>query len=281
MYRRIFVALVRDSAIQNGMTSASFGEVAVRELVDQIHVLSTAPDDDEAEPEGDEDAGFRTGSPIDDEDALVLYDWYLNELPAAIRLEEVPQPGILIALVSSPEEALDAEGFRTLAMEVRLYLEKSGTKLGERIRNFMMSPDVGFVPVPLKRFDVFLSHDTSDVDDAIRIRDALSERTLSCFLASESLQVGSPWKEGLLDAIRNARVGVVLLTERSVTSQWVMCEVGALWGAGMPIIPVLKGVELEHVPDIVSSFQWYATTHWDAIDALVDRVHQLCREPQG
>ena len=265
------------------MTSSSFGEVAVRELVDQIHLLSTAPEDEEISDgdEAGEDAELAVGSSIADDDTLVLFDWYLNELPSAIRLEEVPQPGIVIAIVSSASEGLDPEGFRTLSLEVRLFLEKADTKLGTRIRNFMLSPDVGFVPVPLKRFDVFLSHDSGDIADAIRIRDALHARTLTCFLASESLPIGSPWKEELLDAIRNARVGVVLLTKQAIASQWVMCEVGALWGAGMPLIPVLKDVELAHVPEIVSSFQWYSTSHWDELEALVDRIYHLCREPPG
>jgi hypothetical protein len=276
MYRRIFVILVRDSAILNGMTSSSYGEVAVRELVDQIHLLSTAP---ESEGEEDQSAALAKGSSIAATDSLILYDWYLNELPPALRLEEVPKPGIVIAIVASENEPLDADDWRTLSMQIRLYAEKSNEKIGTRIRNFMVSPDAGFEPIPLKRFDVFLSHDTHDRADALIVRDALQARGLSCFVASESLPVGSPWKEELRQGVRNARVGVVLLTEGAIASQWVLCEIGALWGAGIPIVPVLRGIELARVPDIISSFQWYTTSDWNELESFAERVYQLCRNP--
>ena len=284
MYRRIFVILVRDSKILNGMTSASYGEVAVRELVDQIHILMTAPEpgisQDGENGEEDTDRTIRmNGSPIADTDSLGLYDWYLNELPPGLRLEELPKPGIVIALVRSESEALDSDNLRSLSMQVRLYAEKSDEKIGTRIRNFMVSPDAGFEPIPLKRFDVFLSHDTRDRSDALFVRDALNARGLSCFIASESLPIGSPWKEELLHGVRNARVGVVLLTEHAIASQWVLCEVGALWGAGIPIVPVLRDIQFARVPEIISSFQWYTTSDWNDLESFSERVYQLCRNP--
>ena len=285
MFRRIFVILIRDSAILNGMTYSSDGEVAVRDLVDQIHILNTAPepelsDSDENRDEDSEPAISVSGSPIADTDSLFLYDWYLNELPLGLRLEEIPKPGILIAIVSSENEALGADDLRSLTRQVRLYAEKSNEKLGARVRNFMVSPDAGFEPIPLKRFDVFLSHDSRDRSDALIVRDALKARGLSCFVASESLPIGSPWKEELLEGIRNARVGIVLLTERVMASKWVLCEVGALWGAGIPIIPILKDIQFAEVPEIISSFQWYTTSDWSDLETFSERVYQLCRHPQ-
>jgi len=282
MYRRIFVILVRDSAILNGMTSSSYGDVAVRDLVDQIHLLCTAPDPEEPEEgrESEAEPAIPTsGIPIAESDTLRFYDWYLNELPVGLKLEEMPKPGILITIVSSASEQLDEEGFRSLSMQIRLYAEKSNEKIGTRVRNFMISPDAGFEPIPLKRYDVFLSHDTRDRADALVLRDALEARGLRCFVASESLPVGSPWKDELRDGVRNARVGVVLLTEHAVDSRWVFCEVGGLWGAGVSIVPVLRGVKLAGLPDIISSFQWYSVSDWSNLAALTENVYQLARNP--
>ena len=116
MFRRIFVILVRDLSILNGMTYSSSGDVAVRAAVDQIHLLSTATepeateddeskqDDGNSEEKEDERAPPTNGFAIADTDTLVLYDWYLNELPEGILIEELPKPGILIAIVSSEGE---------------------------------------------------------------------------------------------------------------------------------------------------------------------------------
>jgi hypothetical protein len=289
MFRRIFVILVRDSSILNGMTYSSSGDVAVRAAVDQIHLLSTATepeetDEDESKQEDgtnekeEERAPPTNGLAIADTDSLVLYDWYLNALPEGILIEELPKPGILIAIVSSESE-YDPEATESLKYQIRLLAEKADEKLGMRVRNYMVSPDAGFEPIPLKRYDVFLSHDTDDRADALVLRDALKGRGLSCFVASESLPVGSPWKDELLQGVRNARVGVVLLTERSIASKWVLCEVGGLWGAGVPIVPVLRGIQFAQVPEIISSFQWYTTTDWNNLDSFSESVYQLCRNP--
>jgi hypothetical protein len=198
MFRRIFVILVRDSSILNGMTYSSSGDVAVRASVDQIHLLSTATepeeteDDDNKQEDGnteqaDERAPPTNGFAIADTDSLVLYDWYLNELPDGILIEELPKPGILIAIVSSEGEPA-REATESLKYQIRLFAEKANEKLGMRVRNYMVSPDAGFEPIPLKRYDVFLSHDTDDRADALVLRDALKGRGLSCFVASESPQ---------------------------------------------------------------------------------------------
>lgn len=284
MFRRVFTIVVRDSAILNGMTYSSYGEVPVRDLVNQIHLVSTATEadgsqDSENDKEEAEPTAPTNGFPIAETDSLVLYDWYLNELPPGLRLEELPKPGILIALVSSENGPKSSEDLRSLSMQVRMYAEKSNEKLGTRIRNFMVSPDAGFEPIPLKRFDVFLSHDTRDRADALIVRDALTARGLSCFVASESLPIGSPWQEELLQGVRNARVGVVLLTERAIASQWVLCEVGGLWGAGVPIVPVLRNIQFAQMPEIISSFQWYTTSDWSNLETFSESVYQLCRNP--
>jgi hypothetical protein len=57
-----------------------------------------------------------------------------------------------------------------------------------------------------------------------------------------------------------------------------MCEVGAMWGANLPIVTVLKDVVLKDLPDAMSSFQWYSTSTFDDLGPLVESVERLCRQ---
>ena len=289
-YRRVFVILVRDGTVLEYLTTSSFGSVKVEELVNQIHVLSTGGEDepevdehDEDEPdtsEGVEDADevVSFGFPIREDDQVVLLDWYLNGLPRGVLLVEVPQPGIVVAIVNSADSIQSNDEVTELAMQLRLYAEKSDTKIGDRIRRFMVSPDVGFMPAPLRRYDVFLSHDVADYSDVLALQRALAARGLTCFVAAKNIAVGTMWETALLDALTSSRVGLVLLTEQSAQSSWVMCEVGAMWGANLPIVTVLKDVVLRDLPDAMSSFQWYSTSTFDDLGPLVDSVERLCRQ---
>jgi hypothetical protein len=288
-YRRVFVILVRDGTVLEYLTTSSFGSVKVEELVNQIHVLSTAGEDESEVDERDEDEPDTSqgvqdvdevaiGFAIREDDQVVLLDWYLNELPRGVLLVEVPQPGIVVAIVNSADRIQSDDEVTELAMQLRLYAEKSDTKIGDRIRRFMVSPDVGFVPAPLRRYDVFLSHDVADYTDVLALQRALAARGLTCFVAAKNIAVGTMWETALLDALTSSRVGLVLLTEQSAQSSWVMCEVGAMWGASLPIVTVLKDVVLRDLPDAMSSFQWYSTSTFDDLGPLVDSVERLCRQ---
>ena len=289
-YRRIFVILVRDGTLLAYLTTSSFGSVKVEALVNQIHMLHTGgedePEDDESDKEephtsdsleDDDDVGS-SGFSIREDDQVVLLDWYLNQLPHGVLLVELPQPGIVVAVVNSADGAQSDDAITELGMQLRLYAEKSDTKIGDRIRRFMVSPDVGFVPAPLRRYDVFLSHDVANYEDVLTLERVLATRGLSCFVAAKNIAVGTMWETALLDALTSSRVGLVLLTEQSAQSSWVMCEVGAMWGANLPIVTVLKDVVLRDLPEAMSSFQWFSTSTFDDLGPLVNSVEHLCRQ---
>ena len=70
----------------------------------------------------------------------------------------------------------------------------------------------------------------------------------------DELSGGEKWETRLRNELAEADVVVALLTPASVSSSWVLHEIGAAWGLRKPIIPVittrdvLRGlpVALEH-----------------------------------
>lgn len=107
------------------------------------------------------------------------------------------------------------------------------------------------------RFDygVFLSYATQDNDVAVKIYHALTQSKVRCFKADETIIAGELWEEHTRKALLSSRVAVVLLTPNSISSQWVLCEVGACWALNKPMIPALMGIANSQLPSFVSKRQ--------------------------
>jgi hypothetical protein len=56
------------------------------------------------------------------------------------------------------------------------------------------------------------------------------------------ISIGQPTAMELQQNLRDAKVVVALLSERSLVSSWVMFELGAAWGLGRTIMPILCGI---------------------------------------
>ena len=99
--------------------------------------------------------------------------------------------------------------------------------------------------LPHRRFDVFVSYSTEDLDFARLVARAVGVMGFRVFLADKTLNPGDQLG-GLGETIRHARLLVLLWSEAASKSEWVREEVGAAWGAGVPVIPALltKGLQL-------------------------------------
>jgi len=74
---------------------------------------------------------------------------------------------------------------------------------------------------------IYISHSHQDKDLARSIADGLKESGNQIFIDSESLQAGSDWRSTLNDSLKLSDVFLVLVTESSVNSQFVVSEIGA------------------------------------------------------
>src|SRR5579871_3866073 len=63
------------------------------------------------------------------------------------------------------------------------------------------------------------------------------------FLSSDQLQIyaGEKWLDRIMNEVRNAKVVILMLSEKSVKRPWVNFEAGAAWASDVVIIPVCFG----------------------------------------
>jgi hypothetical protein len=81
-------------------------------------------------------------------------------------------------------------------------------------------------------YDIFISHSTKDSKLALEICALLKARGLSPFIAEHSIEVGAGWQDSIRDALRTSRELLLIITPNSVSSPWIIAEVGAGWALG-------------------------------------------------
>lgn len=57
----------------------------------------------------------------------------------------------------------------------------------------------------------------------------------------KQIRIGDDWDSEIQNALRNASVVVLLVSQAALTSQYVNYEIGSAMSAGIPVIPVLVG----------------------------------------
>lgn len=96
-----------------------------------------------------------------------------------------------------------------------------------------------------RQYDVFISYATANLEFARLVKRAIEILGFRVFLADSSIAPGQhlPTIRGHL---QRARLMVLLWSEDASKSEWVRDEVGAAWGANVPVVPVVlsKGVTL-------------------------------------
>lgn len=92
---------------------------------------------------------------------------------------------------------------------------------------------------------VFLSHAVTDQHIATYLKKVIQESVqgTDVFVSSdgEDLHPGDPWVETILTNLQNARMLLVLATNRGMSRPWVWYEAGAGWSRGLRIIPCCIG----------------------------------------
>ena len=92
------------------------------------------------------------------------------------------------------------------------------------------------------RWLVFVSHSSRDTWVARQIARVIEEHGAQTFLDANDIQVGDDFAMVILDQLRRADELVILWTPWALESQFVLLEVGAAWGRGIPISQILYGV---------------------------------------
>jgi len=98
---------------------------------------------------------------------------------------------------------------------------------------------------------VFVSYAQDDSNAAQELRAILRDAEVSGWMDEADIASGGAISDKVREAIRAASAVIVLISARSVHSQWVQFEVGAALATGKRIIPILIGDSTvgEDLPD--------------------------------
>jgi hypothetical protein len=96
----------------------------------------------------------------------------------------------------------------------------------------------------MEREGVFISHIADEGPVAIALKDFLREAfadNLKVFVSSdyESITSGEEWFRAIVEAIKSARIVLVLLSPMSVNRRWINFESGVGLGASVQTIPIV------------------------------------------
>lgn len=89
---------------------------------------------------------------------------------------------------------------------------------------------------------VFISHITEEAELAIALRDYLSSLPYltedNIFVSSDSIEAGQRWFSKIENALRTARIALILCSKASVKRPWINFEVGACLIKDIRVVPV-------------------------------------------
>ncbi|MBX2796534.1 MAG: toll/interleukin-1 receptor domain-containing protein [Myxococcales bacterium] len=204
------------------------------------------------------DKRYVTGIPALEPDKVKFFSWACDELDAALPGCMVPKPGVVLAVVRTGTAPWpDGAGLAQLAITSKTMVEMVDLHGNRQIREFTTGPAAHVSPTRPTRVDVFLSHATADRGIAAEFKEALEGAQPGCrvFVAEMDIQAGSMWSEEIRSTLLGSRCALLLLTPHSVSSGWVMAEVGALWALNIPWVPAVQYVDGAKLPEFITERQ--------------------------
>jgi hypothetical protein len=118
-------------------------------------------------------------------------------------------------------------------------------------------------------FDLFLSFSSHNESEAGRIEDAAKAKGLRVFMSKKDLASGDTWDDRLREALLGSRELAVLISPKSLGSEWVTTEWGIAWALQKRITPILLRCDVSQLPDRLKRYQ---VRDMHELDLFVDEV---------
>ena len=67
----------------------------------------------------------------------------------------------------------------------------------------------------------FISYNTEEYRDAVHLKESLSKNGITSWMAPDSIEGGKSYASEIPQAIRNAKVFIIVLSKAAMKSQWV------------------------------------------------------------
>lgn len=127
--------------------------------------------------------------------------------------------------------------------------------------------------------EVFISYSTKDTTQAETVRNIIESNGVSCWMAPRDIPGGSNYTKEIPVAIRNCKVFVLILSNNSQNSHWVLKELDAAVNNGKIILPfMLENFDLnDEFNFLLSGTQRYAAYQKkvEAIEELIGRIKAI------
>src|SRR5581483_10403593 len=133
--------------------------------------------------------------------------------------------------------------------------------------------------------DLFISHCTTDREQADAIRQACESHGLTCWIAPRDIVAGTTWADAIVAGIDGAAVVLLVHSRATNLSPMVLREIDAAAAAHKPILPVRIDAALPQ-----QGMQFYlSSTHWfdsppplaQHLPRLVETITRLLKPADG
>jgi len=106
--------------------------------------------------------------------------------------------------------------------------------------------------------EVFISYSNEDESVATAICSALESQNISCWMAPRDIPPGVTWAVAIINAIKQSRLFILVLSETSNVSPPVLSELDSAANRGIPIIPVrIDNTQLSEAMEFYTArYQW-------------------------
>lgn len=127
--------------------------------------------------------------------------------------------------------------------------------------------------------DIFISYSTKDQLQAETVRDILEKNGIVCWMAPRDIPGGSNYTKEIPSAIRGCQVFVLILSQNSQNSPWVLKELDSAVNCGKVILPfMLEEFQLrDEFNFLLTGAQRYAAYQKkaEALEALISRIRAI------
>lgn len=125
--------------------------------------------------------------------------------------------------------------------------------------------------------DVFISYSSIERRQAYAIRSFLKEKGIVCWMAPESIPAGSNYTREIPVAIRNCTVFLLILSENSQKSPWVLRELDGAINQNKYVLPYLldEAPMADEFQFLLTGCQWHPSWQENAMETLAERILAL------
>jgi hypothetical protein len=198
----------------------------------------------------------------------VWVEWLKPDVWIAQDVKDLVKSGqrrLFSFIISVPNDILFGEYELRFGIEAQ-YLPVIGYQ-DQLLQTQWTDPEIIHIKNPLTGIKVFISHSTQDMPLVRQLANHLDNYGLYPIIAEDLITPGAVLKDKFQTEIREANIFLVLFTENSINSTWVVEETNYALQIGKPTIP-LK----EESVRIDNSIEWIEFSKYERPEIIFSKI---------